>query len=228
MANEKILIAEDEIELAEALSAILEYNSYDSNIVANGAEALRMAKENSYDVIILDIMMPIMDGITAMKEMRNTGINTPIILLTAKSQTDDKVFGLDSGANDYLTKPFHKEELLARIRALTRSNDENKKKYIVGNITFDKENLELSNGKEVFHLNNKESDIIEIMIKNSGKAISEDEISKRVWSDSQNQSGAVNMYMSYLQDKLSALDANFKIDSLNNNFMLNNNKSLIF
>lgn len=228
MANEKILIAEDEIELAEALSAILEYNSYDSNIVANGAEALRMAKENSYDVIILDIMMPIMDGITAMKEMRNTGINTPIILLTAKSQTDDKVFGLDSGANDYLTKPFHKEELLARIRALTRSNDENKKKYIVGNITFDKENLELSNGKEVFHLNNKESDIMEIMIKNSGKAISEDEISKRVWSDSQNQSGAVNMYMSYLQDKLSALDANFKIDSLNNNFMLNNNKSLIF
>lgn len=228
MANEKILIAEDEIELDEALSAILEYNSYDSNIVANGAEALRMAKENSYDVIILDIMMPIMDGITAMKEMRNTGINTPIILLTAKSQTDDKVFGLDSGANDYLTKPFHKEELLARIRALTRSNDENKKKYIVGNITFDKENLELSNGKEVFHLNNKESDIIEIMIKNSGKAISEDEISKRVWSDSQNQSGAVNMYMSYLQDKLSALDANFKIDSLNNNFILNNNKSLIF
>ena len=162
----KILLADDEKDLSKAVGTILAYSNYDVDIVSNGKEALERINNTIYDLIILDIMMPVMDGIQALKEIRKNNIKTPVILLTAKSQVDDKVEGLDSGANDYLTKPFDKKELLARIRALTRIKEENEEKYEIGNIVFDKETSALSSDKASLHLNNKECEIMEFLVKN--------------------------------------------------------------
>ena len=212
--KKKILLAEDETELAKALGTILKYSDYDVTIVHNGLEAVEQTKKENYDAIILDVMMPIMTGIEAIKEIRHNGIDTPTIFLTAKSEIDDKVEGLDAGANDYLTKPFDKKELLARLRALTREKENREAKLKVGNLIFDKENSEISNQVSTFHLNHKESEIMEILVKNQERSVSKDEIFKRVWED-ENTEEAVNMYISYLQQKFIALDANVTINHKN-------------
>lgn len=218
----KILIADDEKDLARAIRMILQYSGYIVDETHNGKEALEKAKINAYDVILLDIMMPIMDGIETLKHLRKLNINTPVILLTAKSQVDDKVEGLDSGANDYLTKPFNKEELLARIRALLRYKEEKNHKYQMGNIIFDKQKAEISTSKATLHLSNKECDLVEFLFKNPKKKISNIEIQQRVWSDEKVENAIVPIYISYIQDKFSALDANVKIKSKNNTYMLEN------
>ena len=211
----KILLADDEKELARAVGTILKYSNYEVNIVNNGKEAVEMVKENMYDLIILDVMMPVMDGIQALKEMRKNNIKTPIILLTAKAQIDDKVEGLDSGANDYLTKPFDKKELLARIRALTREQEENKEKYKIGNIIFDKETSEISNQNTSLHLNNKECEIMEFLVKNQERNITKKELKKRIWVKENKDENIVTMYIAYLQEKFLALGANIKINDKN-------------
>ena len=213
--KEKILISEDEQELAKAVKTILIFSGYEVEVAYNGEEAINKVKNNVFDVIIMDIMMPIKDGIEALKEMREMGVHTPVILLTAKSQIDDKVEGLDAGANDYLTKPFDKKELLARIRAMIRTNNEKKQIYNVGNIYFNRGNSELSSSKAVFHLNNKESDILEILIKNRQKVISANELERIVWDSEEKASNGIPMYISYLQNKFSALDANVIISDEN-------------
>lgn len=213
--KEKILISEDEQELAKAVKTILSFSGYEVEVAYNGEEAINKVKKNVFDVIIMDIMMPIKDGIEALKEMREMGVHTPVILLTAKSQIDDKVEGLDAGANDYLTKPFDKKELLARIRAMIRTNNEKKQIYNVGNIYFNRGNSELSSSKAVFHLNNKESDILEILIKNRQKVISANELERIVWDSEEKASNGIPMYISYLQNKFSALDANVIISDEN-------------
>lgn len=213
--KEKILISEDEQELAKAVKTILSFSGYEVEVAYNGEEAINKVKNNVFDVIIMDIMMPIKDGIEALKEMREMGVHTPVILLTAKSQIDDKVEGLDAGANDYLTKPFDKKELLARIRAMIRTNNEKKQIYNVGNIYFNRGNSELSSSKAVFHLNNKESDILEILIKNRQKVISANELERIVWDSEEKASNGIPMYISYLQNKFSALDANVIISDEN-------------
>ena len=172
-------------------------------------------QDNIYDLIILDVMMPVMDGIQALKEMRKNNIKTPIMLLTAKAQIDDKVEGLDSGANDYLTKPFDKKELLARIRALTREQEENKEKYKIGNITFDKETSEISNKNTSLHLNNKECEIMEFLVKNQERNITKKELKKRIWVKENKDENIVTMYIAYLQEKFLALGANIKINDKN-------------
>lgn len=211
----KILLADDEKELARAVGTILKYSNYEVNIVNNGKEAVDMVKENMYDLIILDVMMPVMDGIQALKEMRKNNIKTPIMLLTAKAQIDDKVEGLDSGANDYLTKPFDKKELLARIRALTREQEENKEKYKIGNIIFDKETSEISNQNTSLHLNNKECEIMEFLVKNQERNITKKELKKRIWVKENKDENIVTMYIAYLQEKFLALGANIKINDKN-------------
>ena len=211
----KILLADDEKELARAVGTILKYSNYEVNIVNNGKEAVEMVKENMYDLIIIDVMMPVMDGIQALKEMRKNNIKTPIMLLTAKAQIDDKVEGLDSGANDYLTKPFNKKELLARIRALTREQEENKEKYKIGNIIFDKETSEISNQNTSLHLNNKECEIMEFLVKNQERNITKKELKKRIWVKENKDENIVTMYIAYLQEKFLALGANIKINDKN-------------
>lgn len=211
----KILLADDEKDLSKAIGTILTYSNYDVDIVSNGKEALDKVNNKIYDLIILDIMMPVMDGIQALKEIRKNNIKIPVILLTAKSQVDDKVEGLDSGANDYLTKPFDKKELLARIRALTRIKEENEEKYEIGNIIFDKETSALSSEKASLHLNNKECEIMEFLVKNQERNISKKELKKRIWMKENNDDNIVTMYISYLQEKFSALGANIKINDKN-------------
>ena len=211
----KILLADDEKELSRATGAILKYSNYEVDIVYNGKEAVDKVQDNIYDLIILDVMMPVMDGIQALKEMRKNNIKTPIMLLTAKAQIDDKVEGLDSGANDYLTKPFDKKELLARIRALTREQEENKEKYKIGNITFDKETSEISNKNTSLHLNNKECEIMEFLVKNQERNITKKELKKRIWVKENKDENIVTMYISYLQEKFLALGANIKINDKN-------------
>ena len=224
--NPKILVVEDEKDLARAIRAILEFSKYSVTIAYNGQEALDEVKKQKFDVILMDVMMPIMDGITALKEMRKTGINTPIIMLTAKSQIDDKVEGLDSGANDYLTKPFDKKELLARIRALTRNSEEEKEKFVIGNITFSKENSELYNEKMVLKLNKEECDIMEILAKNSERSIFKEELCSRIFEESNNDNNeALNMYMSFLKDKFEALGSDSIIDE-SNGYIIKRNISL--
>ncbi len=224
--NPKILVVEDEKDLARAIRAILEFSKYSVTIAYNGQEALDEVKKQKFDVILMDVMMPIMDGITALKEMRKTGINTPIIMLTAKSQIDDKVEGLDSGANDYLTKPFDKKELLARIRALTRNSEEEKEKFVIGNITFSKENSELYNEKMVLKLNKEECDIMEILAKNSERSIFKEELCSRIFEGSNTDNNeALNMYMSFLKDKFEALGSDSIIDE-SNGYIIKRNISL--
>ena len=225
--DKKILVVEDEKDLARAVKAILEFNKYYVATAYNGKDALEEVKKQKFDLIIMDIMMPVMDGITALKEMRKIGINTPIIMLTAKSQVDDKVEGLDSGANDYLTKPFDKKELLARIRALTRTNEEEKEKFVIGNITFSKEDSELFNEKMVLKLNKEECDIMEILAKNSERSVLKEELCSRIFENSSSISNdeALNMYMSFLKDKFEALGSDSIIDE-SNGYIIKKNMSL--
>lgn len=224
--NKKILVVEDEKDLARAITAILEFSKYYVTNAYNGKEALDEVKKQKFDVILMDIMMPIMDGITALKEIRKIGINTPVIMLTAKSQIDDKVEGLDSGANDYLTKPFDKKELLARIRALTRTNEEEKERFVIGNITFSKEDSELFNEKMVLKLNKEECDILEILAKNPERSVFKEELCSRIFEKSDNTNDeALNIYMSFLKDKFEALGSDSIIDE-SNGYIIKKNISL--
>lgn len=209
--REKILVADDVVELAKVVKQILEYYDYDVDIAFDGKEALEKAKDIVYDCIILDVMMPVMDGIETLKQIRSMNIKTPVILLTAKDFVDDKVTGLDAGANDYLTKPFEQKELLARIRALTRINDENKKKYAIGNIIFDKEFLQISKDNVSLHLNNKECDLMEYLIKNQSRKVDVDELKQRIWINEINTENVIPIYIEYLQEKFTNLNANIKI-----------------
>lgn len=209
MINEKILLAEDEEDLSRAISTILKFNKYDVTQVYNGLDAVNELKENVYDCIVMDIMMPVMDGIEALKTLRKSGNYTPIIFLTAKSETDDKVTGLDLGANDYLTKPFNNKELLARIRALIRNSTERKEKITFGSILFDKEKNEITKDNISLKLNNKESELMEMLIKNKNRKVEEKEITKIL--DKGKEKEQEKMYINFLQDKLDALNSNTKI-----------------
>ena len=211
----KILLADDVQELAKATGAILQYNDYEVDVVENGKEALEKVNQNVYDCIILDVMMPVMDGFETVKQMRKLNIKTPIVLLTAKTLVDDKVEGLDSGANYYLTKPFEKKELLATIRSLTRAKEENEEKCKIGNLIFNRENAQLSRDKISLNLNSKECEIMEFFIKNPERKISEDELKQRIWTNERNCDNIVPMYITYLQEKFTALNADIKINDIN-------------
>ena len=153
----RLLLAEDEQALSKALKTILERNNYSVDAAYDGEEALEYLEADHYDAVILDIMMPKVDGITVLREIRKKGNAIPVLLLTAKSEVDDKVNGLDSGANDYLTKPFHSRELLARIRAMTRTPAaQGTSQLSVGNITLDRATYELSSSFGSYRLANKE------------------------------------------------------------------------
>ena len=210
----KVLIADDEIDLTRALGAILKYSEYEVKIANNGEEALKIAENEKFDILILDVMMPKKTGIEVVEELIKKNINTPILMLTAKSETEDKVEGLDKGADDYLTKPFEKDELLARIRALVRKNENRTKKIKIGNVTLDKEENELYSDKASFHLNSKESELMELLVGNQSEKIGEKEIKNRIWGKDENIK-IVPMYISYLQNKFEALGANVQI--VNNN-----------
>ena len=214
----RLLLAEDEKALSKALTAILERNNYSVDAVYDGESALEYLETDNYDGVILDIMMPKIDGLTVLRKVREKGNLIPILLLTAKSEVDDKVEGLDAGANDYLTKPFHSKELLARIRAITRTQSaQTTSKLTFGNVTLDQATFELSTAKGSFRLANKEFQMLELMMSNPHQLISSERFLEKIWGyDSDTEINVVWVYISYLRKKLTALHADIQIKATRN------------
>lgn len=214
----KLLLAEDEQSLSKALTAILEHNGYTVDAVYDGVEALEYLEMGEYDGLILDIMMPRMDGMTALQKIREQGNQIPILMLTAKSEVDDKVAGLDNGANDYLTKPFASKELLARIRAMTRTQTVAVTSVLqFGNVSLDQATKELSSPSGEFHLANKEFQVMELLMSNPKNVIPTERIMEKVWGyDSNAELNVVWAYISYLRKKLTALKADIQINATRN------------
>ena len=214
----RLLLAEDERALSKALATILERSNYSVDTVYDGEAALEYLAADNYDGVILDIMMPKKDGITVLKELRSRGSKIPVLILTAKSEVDDKVLGLDSGANDYLTKPFHSRELLARIRAMTRAQSSQTSSVLqMGNITLDQRTYELSSPTGSFRLANREFQILDLLMQNPGNLISAERLMEKIWGyDSETEISVVWVYISYLRKKLSALGANIQIRATRN------------
>lgn len=212
MIDLRILFAEDEVSLARALTKILEKNFYTVDTVHNGQDALDYLESGSYDVAILDVMMPKVDGIAVLQTLRRKGDPIPVIMLTAKSEVEDKIMGLDSGANDYITKPFDSRELLARLRAVTRRPGESDNRLTFGNISLDQATFELSSPTGSFRLANKEYQMMQFLMMNPHCLISTERFMEKIWGyDSDSEINVVWVYISYLRKKLSALNANIQI-----------------
>lgn len=214
----RLLLAEDEKELSRALVTILERSNYSVDAVYDGKEALAYLNSKNYDGAILDIMMPGMDGLTLLREIRRQGNLVPVLLLTAKSEIDDKVEGLDAGANDYLTKPFAAKELLARIRAMTRESTSAVNSSLhMGNLSLDLASYTLSSPSGSLRLANKEFQMLEMLMANPGQLISSERFFARIWGyDSEVEINVVWVYISYLRKKLAKLDANVQIKAARN------------
>lgn len=214
----RILLAEDEKELSQALVAILKYNHYSVDSVYDGEEALLYAEAEAYDAVILDIMMPKLDGIQVLKALRKQGNTVPVLLLTAKSQVEDKVLGLDSGADDYLSKPFDAKELLARIRSITRRQYEVLDSHVsFSNITLNRANFEISTSKESCKLSNKEFQIMELLMMNQGNILSAERMMEKIWGyDSDAELNVVWVHISYLRKKLEKIGARAQIKATRN------------
>lgn len=209
----RLLLAEDERELSNALTAILKHSHYSVDAVYDGQEALDYLLTGSYDGAILDIMMLKLDGITVLRRARDQGCSLPVLLLTAKSEIDDRVAGLDAGADDYLTKPFATKELLARIRAMTRRQAEITSSVLqIGNLSLNRISFELFTAKGSFRLAGKEFQMMEMLMSHPGIRITTEQFMERIWGyDSDAEINVVWVYLSYLRKKLVSLDANVKI-----------------
>ena len=215
----RILLAEDERSLSRALVALLEKNNYSADAVYDGEEALAYLEAGNYDGLILDIMMPKLDGLEVLRRLREQGNPIPVLLLTAKAEVEDKVTGLDTGANDYLTKPFSTAELMARIRAMTRSQtgSQTGSRLRFGNITLDQATFELSSPSGSFRLANKEYQMMELLLRNPRQLISSERFLERIWGyDSEVELNVVWVYISYLRKKLAALQADIQIKATRN------------
>ena len=210
----KVLLAEDEKRMNRALCEILRQEGYEVTSVDNGEDALYEIEGDTYDIVVLDVMMPGMNGFNVAKNARKAGIKTPILMLTAKGELDDKVTGLDSGADDYLTKPFMTKELLARLRALGRRNVQtNDGSLTYEDLTLDVKNavLNCDNGKSV-RLSEKELRILEYLIANQGQVLSREQIALKIWGyESDAEYNNVEVYMSFARKKLAFVGSRSEI-----------------
>ena len=211
----KILIADDEVQLADALGELFRRNKFVADVVYDGEDAYFYAKKGDYDVIILDVMMPKMDGFEVVSRLRQNKIKTSVLILTALDEVSSRVKGLDCGADDYLTKPFASEELLARVRALTRRQSE----FVYDELTFhdlklNTSNYTLSCGQKVVSLGAKEYEIMRLLLANPTQVISKDTIISKVWGlDSDITENNVEAYMSFLRKKLFFIGSKVNISS---------------
>ena len=214
----RILLVEDERELSNALVAILTRSNYSVDPVYDGEDALYYLETENYDAVILDIMIPKIDGIEVLKTIRKEGNKIPVIMLTAKSEIDDRVVGLDSGADDYLTKPFASKELLARLRALTRRGEQLTENIVkVGNISLNRSSFELFSDSGSFRLANKEYQMIEMLMVNQNQLIPTEKFMERIWGyDSEAEINVVWVHISFLRKKLQQLNANIQIKANRN------------
>ena len=223
----RLLLAEDEKELAKALSVILRHNNYSVDAVHDGEDALCYLQNGDYDGAILDIMMPKLDGLSVLRKIREEGNCLPVLILTAKSDIDDRVEGLDAGADDYLTKPFAMKELLARVRAMLRRRTESVDTSLTfGDITLELSSSMLSCGDEKIRLTNKEFQMLEMLINADGGIISVERFMDKIWGyDSETEQNVVWVYISYLRRKLEGLGSKVVIEAHRNlGYSLENGK----
>ena len=214
----RVLVAEDEKMLSRALCTMLGMNNFIVDAVYDGEDAVEHARSGIYDCIVMDLMMPKKDGITAIREIRALGIKVPILVLTAKSEIDDRVLGLDSGADDYLTKPFEAKELIARLRAITRRHgDEADNMLILGNTKLSRTKFTLMTDDGEERLTNKEYQLMEMLMQNSSQILPTERIIEKIWGfDCDAEINVVWVYVSYLRKKLAKLKSNVKIKALRN------------
>ncbi|MCR4436889.1 MAG: response regulator transcription factor [Clostridiales bacterium] len=213
----RLLLIEDEVRLSEALAYILKKNNYGIDTAYDGITGLEMAETGIYDLIILDRMLPGKEGLEILKEMRKKGIHTPVIVLTARDAVRDRVEGLDSGADDYLVKPFSTEELLARIRALSRRQGEvlQAGPLVLGSLVFDPLKAEIACGEEAVKLTLKESMILELLMRNKNQVITKDLILDKVWGvGSDIEINNLDVYLSYLRKKMASLNCGVVIETV--------------
>ena len=205
----RILIIEDEKQLSEAIAQLLSQHNYGVDVTYDGESGLDYALTGLYDAILLDIMLPKMDGLTVLEKLRRAKINTPVLLLTAKSEVQDKICGLDCGADDYLTKPFDTGELLARIRAMTRRKGEILSHQLsFSNIVLDRESMLLKNRSQTIKLGIKEFQILEMLLMSPTTVIAKERFIEKIWGyDSEAEYNTIEVYISFLRKKLSALHA---------------------
>ena len=209
----RILVADDEPEMTMVLEALLNREHYSVDVVSDGQEALDFGLSTNYDCIVLDIMMPKLDGIQTLQALRAKKVATPVLLLTAKGQVEDRVAGLDSGADDYLPKPFDNREFIARVRALTRRGGEYTPTALTaGNITLDRSTFELKCGGSRVRLGSREFQMLELLMRQEGRLISTEQFMEHIWGyDSEAEINVVWAYISYLRRKLEAAGANVRI-----------------
>lgn len=212
----QVLIVEDDVRLSEALVAILKNNDYQVDAVYDGADGLAYAETGNYDVVVLDVMLPKMDGFEVVSELRRRKVATPVLMLTARDALGDKVGGLDSGADDYMTKPFAPAELLARLRSLSRRQGEMIFESLeFGDLHLDLESCELSCGEKSIHLGFKEFNIAKILMSNAGRVISKDVLIDKVWDpETIVEDNNVEAYISFLRKKFDFVDSKVKISTL--------------
>ena len=209
----RILVVEDDCGIAEAIQAILESNHYEVDLAFDGESGLDYILTGLYDLILLDIMLPKVDGVTILKRVRHLGMEVPIIFLTAKSQLEDRVAGLDLGADDYMTKPFEAEELLARIRVRTRQSSVTKLNHFkMGNLILNSDTRELTSGDHSVKLSNKEFLLMETFLRNPKQIIPKNQLIMKVWGPlDESDYNQLEVFISFLRKKLRFLKANVAI-----------------
>ena len=212
----RILIAEDEVSIARALKVMLERNKYAVDVVYNGTDALDYIRAASYDALVLDIMMPGLDGLTVLREARTLGITTPALFLTAKAEVEDRVTGLDAGADEYLPKPFDASEFLARVRALTRrSGAYTPSRLTLGNTSLDCGTYQLLSPYGQTRLNNKEYQLMELFLRHPRQVFSSEHLMEKVWGlDSEADMDVVWTYIGFLRRKLRQIGADIEIKTI--------------
>ena len=225
----RLLYAEDERQMSEAVVDILTFHKYTVDAVYDGEEALDFLKAEQYDGVILDIMMPKKDGVEVLKKMRAMGIHTPVLLLTAKNDIEDRIVGLDAGADDYLAKPFAMGEFMARVRALLRRREGYTPGIMtMGNVSLNMANYELSTSEKSYTLSKIEYQLMELLMLNKGIYLSTDDLLTKVWGyDSDAEIGIVWVYISYLRKKLASMNADIEIAAKRNiGYMLQPKRNL--
>lgn len=212
----RILIAEDEVGIAKALKLVLEKNRYAVDMVHDGQTALDYILAVGYDAIVLDIMMPRLDGLEVLRRAREAGVGTPVMFLTAKSEIEDRIAGLDAGADDYLPKPFAMGEFISRVRALTRRSGSYCPQVVsIGGTSLDLNGYTLSCGDSSLRLNNKEFQLMELFMKNRGRVFSSEALMQKVWAlDTESETDVVWTYIGFLRKKLRQLGSELEIRTI--------------
>lgn len=213
----RLLLVEDEKRLSDALVYIFKKNNYGVDVAYDGVTGQEMAETGIYSLIILDRMLPKKEGVLVLKELRGNGIKTPVLLLTAKDAIEDRVEGLDAGADDYLVKPFATEELLARVRALARRQNEqlHSEKVQVASLILDPLHCEVTHGNEIIKLTVKESQLLELFMHNRGQVITREQILDRIWGlDSDVELNNVEIYIHYLRKKIDFEECRIRLETV--------------